>query len=273
MAAQPRVSVVMAVLDPHPDYFPAAVESVLEQTLADFELIVVEEPSPNSAGRLLEKYAGDRRIRHALHPQRTSLTEQLNRGLALAQGDLVARFDADDICLPERLARQVEFLDAHPEVGVVGSRIRVIDAAGQLLGYRDYPCQHEAIVAALQRFNALSHPSVMFRKQLVCELGAYQYRRHPAEDYELWCRLAHAGVRFANLAEPLLSYRVHAGASKSQKMRATIRGTIDVKRLHWAGQLNWHGRARLLAEHALLWLPAPLVHKLFQWSTYRRADR
>jgi glycosyltransferase involved in cell wall biosynthesis len=267
--SEPRVSVAMAVLNPHPKYFRQAVESVLAQSLPDFELIIIEEPSASSAAAILTPLR-DVRIRHVLHPQRTSLIEQRNRGLDLAQSDLVAIFDADDICEPERLMRQFEFMRSNPEIGVLGSRIVAIDEADQPVGIRRYPLSHEAIVAALPLYNPIAQPSVMFRKHLVQSCGGYRYARHPMlGDYELWSRMAKQNVRFTNLEEPLLRYRIHPAGSKSAELRASIRGTIDIKLLHWSGAMSAKARARLWAERALLCLPPSLVLRMFTRMNYR----
>jgi len=101
MKPKPIVSVVMPVLNPHPVYFRQAVESILNQTLQDWELVIVEDPSPRSAAEILKDYP-DPRIRHFVNPQRTSLVQQLNRGLQETQAELVARHDHDDISEPER---------------------------------------------------------------------------------------------------------------------------------------------------------------------------
>src|SRR5262245_20670600 len=147
MATEPLVSVVMTVLEPHPRYFPEAVASVLAQTYANWELVIVEDPSASSAGELLRQFS-DSRIRHHCNSQRTSHTRQRNLSLQLARGELVATLDADDRCHPERLAQQVAFLAEHPEVGVVGSQLRIIDAEGTQRYTRSYPNTPAAILAA-----------------------------------------------------------------------------------------------------------------------------
>lgn len=268
---RPLVSVVMPVLNPHPLYFRQAVRSVLTQSFTDFELVIIEDPSPRSAGEVLAEMA-DPRIRHFLNPRRTSLVDQLNRGLAEARGELVARFDADDICEPKRFENQVAFLQAHLECGVVGTQLRIIDTEGTERGGRFYPQDHAAIIAAMARFNPLAHPSVMYRRDLVMAAGGYQYRKYPAnEDYELWSRLARRGVRFANLPEPLIRYRIHPEGMKSARLHGIIRGTLEVKQMHWRDRMDLAARARMYAELLLLLLPAPVVLRLFMRTQYHDA--
>jgi glycosyltransferase involved in cell wall biosynthesis len=201
MHGSPLVSVIMAVLDPHSLYFREAVSSILGQTLQSFELIIVEDPS-SFRGRDFLEGLHDPRIRYHCHPYRTSLVAQRNRGLALARGEFVAILDADDVADPTRLQRQVAYLRAHPQVGVVGSQIRVIDADGAPAGYRSFPADHDTILRSLQRTVAVCQGSAMFRAALLREVGGYQFsEQDTVEDYDLLCRLAVRGVRFANLSQ------------------------------------------------------------------------
>jgi glycosyltransferase involved in cell wall biosynthesis len=265
----PLVSVVMVVLDPDPVYFPQAVQSVLRQTSPDLELIVVEDPSARSAGEFLSR-CPDPRVRHVANPRRTSLLEQRNRGLAEARGDFVAVLDADDVWEPDRLEKQLAFLRDHPEVGVVASLIRIIDEAGRVCGARVFPLRHEEIARALRRFNPICQSSVLMRTDLVREAGGYRLKEPTGvEDYELWCRLARRGVRFATYPEALVRYRLHPGQLKATRMRDLLLGTVLVKEMHWRGQADLGDRLRVWLERALLWLPPRLVLGLLARTCYR----
>jgi glycosyltransferase involved in cell wall biosynthesis len=238
--------------------------------LADFELIVVEDPSARSAREMLSAW-DDSRIRYVGHERRTSFVTQLNRGLAEARAALVARLDADDVAEPERLQAQADYLRRHPEVAVVGSQIRIIDEQGQDRGHRAYPLEHEQIVRSLRRFNPFAHPGVMYRKDLVLQVGGYQCPQyHPAEDYELWSRMAVHGMRFANLSTALLRYRIHVRATKTSRLRDTLRHTLAVKNMYWRGAMDWRDRARFWGERLLLLLPPAVVLRLFAWHEYRK---
>jgi glycosyltransferase involved in cell wall biosynthesis len=267
MPNRPAISVVLPVLEPHPIYFRQAVESILSQDRGDFELVIVEDPSPRSAGLLLADYV-DSRIRHVLNSKRTSLVDQLNRGLKEARGELVARMDADDIAEPNRLRRQYDLFSRMPEVAVAGSQLRIIDEHDGHRGYRAYPVTHEAILAALPCYNPLAHPSVMFRRTIVSDAGGYRSRMHN-EDYDLWSRLAVAGHRFANHSEALLRYRVHPGAVKATRLRMMIRGTLEVKNRYWRTGMSLRNRFRMLGESCLLAMPPRLVMELFKRTAYR----
>jgi glycosyltransferase involved in cell wall biosynthesis len=266
---EPRVSVVIPVFMPDAVYFRQAIDSVLSQSFADFELIVVEDPSPSSGQALLARI-DDPRITYILNGGRTSLPRQHNRGLAEARGSFICRFDADDICEPQRIERELAFLQSHPDVDVVGSNLTVIDGESKVTGTRRYPSAHEEIVSSMRRFNPIANSTVMFRREIYERFGGWRDSALPAQDYEWYSRLAAGGARFANLEEPLVRYRLHGGSIKSSQLRGTILTTIDVKRTYWAKDMDAGSRAMLWAEQLLLLLPSWLVLKLFVAVRYGR---
>jgi glycosyltransferase involved in cell wall biosynthesis len=265
----PLVSVVMTVLNPHPLFFPEAVRSILEQTLEDWELIIVEDPSSRCGRDLLDDIS-DPRIRYHRNSHRTSLVAQRNRGLSEARGEFMAVLDADDLADPTRLQRQVEYLQAHPKIGVVGSQVYAIDLDGKPTGYRSFPQDHDSILQALQCTVAICQGSAMFRTDLVREVGGYQFSEEgTVEDYDLLCRLVLHGVRLANLPLPLLHYRFHPEQMKVTRLRSTIRGILAVKKRYWLGQMSYSARLRMWAERLLLCIPPWLALSLITQMLYR----
>ena len=205
----PRVSVVMAVHDGAP-WVKDAVASVLSQTLADLELIVVDDGSADATPALLAG-VGDRRLR-VERRSRAGLTRALNAALALARAPLVARLDADDVALPERLARQVAFLDAHPEVGVLGSAAREVNGDGREVRVVRPPEDDGALRRALIRENPMVHSTVTMRRSLVETVGGYDAR---------------FVTRLANLPDTLVVRRLLPGrvsvARDTDRLRAEAR--------------------------------------------------
>jgi len=264
----PAVTVLMAVWNPNRAYLELAIRSILAQTFTDFELLLIEDPSPDSISDLVAAI-GDPRIRLLQRPERGTLGAALNAGLAAARAELVARLDADDIALPGRLMRQQAFLREHEDVAVYGSRITVIDGEGRAVGRRLLPLTHEEIAAALRRYNCISHPSVMVRKSAVLAAGGYDEER-VAEDYDLWCRMLLRGARFRNAAEDLVQYRFHEEAAKYRGVHEAIRVTIEIKKRYFRDRFTWGDRIRLAAEQTLLRLPAPLIIVLFRMLEYRK---
>ncbi len=255
----------MPVYRPSQELLRHAVTSVIAQTNQDWELLIVEDDSPEVGEDVIAGFA-DPRIRYARIAERRSLVESLNQGVDLARGEWIARMDADDVCEPDRLKKQLEFVREHPDVDVLGTQLAIIDASGQTRGWRRYPLEHSDIVRALRRYNAIAHPSVLFRKSPVLDSGGYRFPVN--EDYELWCRLAKRGARFANHPEALLRYRLHPGALKAAQLRKILGATLEIKRLHFKDDLDLMDRARMLLERCLMLAPPALVLRLFTMTQY-----
>jgi glycosyltransferase involved in cell wall biosynthesis len=205
----PKVTVLLPVYGGE-EYIGRAVESVLAQTFADFELLAVDDCGPREAVEIVESFA-DSRIR--VHPNERNLGQvgSLNEGLKLARGEYVARLDQDDICLPERLERQIEALDAEPRAALVGSWLHRIDGQGRRLSTLRGRIGDRAELLYLVLTNRfpVAHPTAMFRRSVAIELGGYDPAFRFAEDQDLWRRMILAGHGAQIVEEPLVLYRVH----------------------------------------------------------------
>lgn len=222
----PRVSVVMGVYNGE-RWLHEAVDSVLGQTLDDFELIVIDDGSTDSTAEILEAYR-DPRLRVTRQPQ-AGLTVSLNRLARQASAPLVARLDADDVALPERFARQVAFLDAHPEVGLLGTGCHDVDPAGRALRTYRPPEGDSEIRRALIRRNPFVHSSVMARRDALERAGFYDETLPVAQDYDLWVRLSRV-TRMANLPEPLVLRRFTPGMISLARDTERLRAELRIKR-------------------------------------------
>ncbi|GAM06002.1 glycosyltransferase [Novosphingobium sp. MBES04] len=204
----PAISVVLSVYNGE-RYLAQAIESVLAQTFADFEFLILDDGSRDGSRAILERYARrDARIRLTLRENR-GLIVSLNELVVLARAPIIARMDADDICRSDRFALQYAFLDAHPEYGVVGSWSADIDAEGRPLAPigADHPCTHDEMLAAIARGGQLiCHPSAMMRRSVVVDAGGYHAAFRHCEDLDLWLRLASL-TQLGNIPERLLQYR------------------------------------------------------------------
>jgi glycosyltransferase involved in cell wall biosynthesis len=203
----PAVSVLMSVRDGAP-WVTDAAESVLHQTITDLELIVIDDGSTDATASLLRTIE-DPRLRVERQPPR-GLTPSLNRALGLARAPLVARLDADDVALPERLACQRAFLDARPDVGLLGTGAREVDASGREIGIVRPPEDDAAIRRAMIRRNPFVHSSVMMRRSALEKVGGYDESLSVAQDYDLWMRMSRI-TRLANLTAPLVVRRLLPG--------------------------------------------------------------
>ncbi len=251
----PAVSVLMGVRDGAP-WVGEAVQSVLAQTAPDLELIVVDDGSADATGDLLAAIK-DSRLRIERQAP-TGLTRALNRALRLARAPLLARLDADDLALPERLARQQAFLAAHPEVGLLGTAAREVDRAGREIALVTPPREDRAIRRALIRENPFVHSSVVVRRAALERVGGYDESLPVAQDYDLWMRLSRV-TALANLAEPLVIRRLVPGRVSAARDTARIRAELRVRwRAVRAGAYPRWCLLFLVKPLAALALPTPL---------------
>jgi glycosyltransferase involved in cell wall biosynthesis len=193
-------------------FLEQAVESILGQTLSSFELIVIDDGSSDRSAAIAEGFPSrDDRVR-TLRRRHEGLSATLNAGIAAARGEYIARMDADDISVPDRLQKQVAYLDAHPACIAVGTWIEVVDEAARPLGLKTYVTTHAEISAALLRgISPIAHPTVVVRGDALRAAGGYDARCYPSEDLDLWFRLGESGA-LANLDEALLQHRRHKAA-------------------------------------------------------------
>lgn len=223
----PVVSVVMPVYNSE-KFLREATESILNQTFKDFEFIIIDDGSTDKSGEIIKSYkASDGRIRLIEHKQNKGLVESLNHGLSESRGQYIARMDADDISLPNRLKKQVTFLDSHSSIVVVGSWYQKIDDTGS----------HGAIVKNFTDptiidfhklfFNPVAHPSVMFRKKEIESVGGYRGSLQHVEDFDLWSRFSEPKL-FANIPEILYKYRVHHKSISANNKRLQEKAMISI---------------------------------------------
>ena len=201
-----------------------AVESTLAQTAGDLELIVIDDGSTDQTPAALTAFH-DPRLRVERRAS-AGLTRALSRALELARAPLVARLDADDVALPDRLERQRRFLDDRPDVGLLGTGARERDISGRELRIVRPPADDGAIRRALIRANPFVHSSVMMRRAALDQVGGYDPSFPVAQDYDLWMRLASV-TRLANLPEPLIIRTLAHGrvsaVRDSDRLRAEAR--------------------------------------------------
>jgi cellulose synthase/poly-beta-1,6-N-acetylglucosamine synthase-like glycosyltransferase len=205
VSSNPTVSVVLSVRNGGKD-LPQALDTILKQSFSDFELIAINNGSTDGTREFLDQI-GDARVR-VYHQEDKGLAAALNRGLSLAKGRYVARQDHDDLADPSRLGKQVAFLDAHPDHGLVGTRAEIWLGDKPSGRFHDHPTENEILQFDLLFDNPFVHSSVMIRKSAIDHIGGYTTdpARQPPEDYELWSRIARQ-YRVANLAERLTVYR------------------------------------------------------------------
>ena len=212
----PSMSVIVPVRNSE-RYISESVNSVLSQAFADFELLVIDDGSSDATEAILAEFQkADPRLRVFKNPG-AGLVDALNHGIACASSELIARMDADDVCLPDRLQRQYDYLGGHPEIAAVGTQVRFIDEQGALTEEKIIlPESPQTIAEMLLKGCCLRHPTVVMRREALERLGGYRQELVYAEDYDLWLRMSEH-YALANLPETLLLYRVHAAQISEQK--------------------------------------------------------
>jgi glycosyltransferase involved in cell wall biosynthesis len=224
--AAPVVSILMPVYNAE-RYLDDAIQSIFAQTLNDFELIVIDDASTDGSLNILNSYA-DIRLLVVQHKSNTGIVDALNNGLKEARGEYVARIDADDIAHPERLQIQLDYLNKHPQVGMVGSWIRGFGDVRREYIHR-YPITDDHIKASLLFESPFAHPAVMIRRAALEKLDQYYSPDFPyVEDWELWTRLIRS-AEASNIPMPLLKYRIHAKSVSQQFTR--VQGESKLKLL------------------------------------------
>lgn len=204
MKKTPKISVLMPTYNAE-EYIATAIESILNQTFSDFEFIIINDGSTDNTADIVKTYAkADKRIKFVDNKKNQGLVAVLNQGLDMANGEYIARMDSDDISLPQRFARQVEYMDANPDVGVLGT-------AGQNFGADNSTNISPEIVDVIELIRGVGfyHPSVMMRKSVLDEYNLRYDPNYPlAEDHELWSRMLNV-TKMRNIPDVLLKYRVH----------------------------------------------------------------
>ena len=202
--SSPKVSVILPAFNAAA-HLGKAIDSILSQSFNDFELIIINDGSTDNTLEVLAKY-GDPRIK-VITQENLGLPKALNQGLAIARGSYIARQDADDISLPTRLEKQVQFLDQNPEYGLIGTWSQIMTPAGLTDRQHLHPTSNGQIQVQLLMNNQFVHSSVMFRASCLKTTGQYSEdpEHFPPEDYDLWLKIA-KHFMVANLPEVLLQY-------------------------------------------------------------------
>lgn len=201
------VSVIMSVYNGE-SLLAEAIDSVLRQTFADFEFIIIDDGSTDDTPDILCGYARrDTRVR--VFPQKNQgRPKSLNRGIELSTSPLIARMDADDVSFPGRFEQQVEFMNAHSEIGLLGGAVDIVTPDGRRISTYQPPTGDAALRAALRVYNPFRHPTLIMRRETLLATGGYRTALADADDYDLILRMAER-TQLANVHQPILSYRVH----------------------------------------------------------------
>lgn len=224
----PRVSVLMGVYNAE-RYLREALDSLLEQSFEDFEVVLVDDGSTDRSAEILGGY-DDPRLRMLANGENLGHPRSLNIALEAARGPLIARLDADDVAEPERLERQVAEMDRRPELDVLGTWTTEIDEHGAEIGGFSYPPSETLIRWGLARTNVVYHPTVIMRRSMLERVGGYRPEIDCADDYDLFTRILEVGGRIGILPERLIRYRRYAGQISNKRVDRQLAQAREVRR-------------------------------------------
>lgn len=264
----PKVSIIMGAYNAEKT-IENCIQSVLNQTYSNWEFIICNDCSSDRTLEVLERFATeDERIIVLNNESNLRLARSLNRCLSVATGEYVARMDADDEALPERLEKQVKFLAEHPEYAVVGSNMILFDETGEkgIRKVTEYPDK-----SLLLYDTPFAHPTIMMRKSVYDSLGGYTTDKKVvrAQDLELWFRFYHAGYTGYNMQEPLHRYREDVHDYKKRNLKAAI----VIMKIFWNGyrliNIPWYKRFMAVKPVVSALLPG----KLIAWYHAKRVSK
>ena len=271
---KPLVSVVMTAYNAA-DFVVESVHSIQAQSYHNWELIIVNDGSTDRTSDLIKDLAKhDRRI-HLIDLQKNvGASRASNLGLAKAKGKFIARIDADDISISDRLDKQIEFLLSHPDVIVVGGQCELIDRDGKSIGLKAFPTDHQKIYERLYQYNPIQHPSMMINTKL---LGKQKITYHTevllAHDLEILFKLAQYG-KMANLPDVVLKYRIHNDSLSLRHPKATFKHTLKVRQIAKDSYGYIPSRAGIVVHNVqkivLTILPSIVVYPLFRMIRMRK---
>ena len=218
MKNKPKVSVIIPARDVE-NFIGRAIESVLNQTFKNFEIVIVDDMSSDRTFTIAKQYAAkDSRIRVYKNKKQLFIAGSLNKGLKLAKAPIIARMDADDVSMPRRLEIQYKYLSSHPKLAIIGANMLVVDINGKSMSERKYPTKSKDLKKVMFRYSPFSHPVVMYRKAAILEFGGYKLGIFPCEDIDLWFKVG-SKYEFASIDKPLLRYTLISGSASHKALR------------------------------------------------------
>lgn len=228
----PKVSVVTVTFN-RQDFIREAIDSVLAQSFAQWELLIIDDASTDDTEKIVMEYSvKDFRIKYFRNEKNLGIAKTRNRGLSLARGEYIAPLDSDDVWLDKnKLQKQVEFLDINQDYALLGGGIMHIDAHSKPLKKVLYPVYDSTIRNIILQFNPFPQSSLLFRKKVALECGGYSESYKICDDYDLWLKMG-MKYKFTNIPQVLAGYRVHGTNITHTKRLTTAREILEIVKLY-----------------------------------------
>lgn len=257
LSTSPVLTVILPVFNESVENLSSCFDSLVSQKLS-FKCLIIDESSSPETSNFIDQFTQKHPNFEHLRPnKRLGLVGSLNLGLELCTTKYIARFDSDDICSDERFEKQIAFLENNKNVGVVGAQVYLINKRSEKIGERRYPIHHAEIVRKMSVLSPFAHPVVMFNVDALPDksLLKYDINLRYSEDLDLWIRLADAGVKFANLDDYLLAYRI----SDQERSRAHWRSNLAVRARNFISKPKLNKLLGLLAIGLISILPLKTI--------------
>lgn len=263
----PKISVVMSVYNG--EYFlREAIDSILAQSFTDFEFIIIDDCSTDSSVDVINSYQ-DKRIRLLRNEKNLRLPASLNKGIMASKGEYIARMDADDISLPNRFEKQVEYLDRHTDIVALGGSYQAIDKDGNNL-YIHRAMKGDRLEKYFLYPSPISHPTVMIRREIMMKHNLFYDEQYPsAQDYELWQRI-HQKFRIDNLSDILLKYRVQSNSISVTKKKQQRDNMYKIFRTYAQVPVSYYECMAITHKEYIIrpWHQAVIMHNVFKTWDY-----
>ncbi len=258
------VTVLMSVYNGMP-YLKDAIDSILQQTFTDFKFLIFDDASTDGTSQVLVQYAQkDSRIQIVTNDRNYGLGTNLARGVEMAQTPWIARMDADDIAVPNRLELQLNYVRRHPDISVLGGYAIEIDRHGQIVGERKFPTSHQQI-KKLVWTNPFSHGTVLLHRESMLKVGSYSSKLAKRQDYELWFRCAKANLQFANLPTPLIYYRFTDNTLQRNDWKIALTHVAIGWQGCWMIKASFFAYLAVTKQLVIGLLPSSLRYFAYQW--------
>lgn len=269
----PLVSVVMPNYNSE-KYIQEAIESIINQTYDNWELIIIDDNSKDNSWNIIKSYSEkDNRIRAYKNPKNMKIAKTRNEGLNRVSNTAkyIAVMDSDDVSMNTRIEKQVDFLENNLDFGAIGGHTYIINEDSKIIAERKYETNPEKISKIIIKKSPLANPVSMIRKSVIKELGGYNEKYLRCHDYEMWFRIAE-NHKLGNIDEYLLKYRLSTTQGKTTHLKDTLRYTLDIQR-KWLFNKNFFSISGLLyhlGEYLMYALPSGVILKLFKKMTYKK---
>lgn len=225
----PKASVIIPAYNAE-KYIAKSIESILNQTFTDFELIIIDDCSTDETYAIIIEYAKkDNRIVVLKNEKNLGIAGNRNKGISLAKGEYIVWQDADDISMPERISKQFNFMESHPEVGIVGGFLEFFEDKKGTTGVRKYSDNDQILRKNIFRFSPVAQPTAMIRKEILDQVGEYNLKYPPAEDIDMSFRIGEKS-KFSNIQEVLLRYREHPSSATFTRLRKIELSTLEIRK-------------------------------------------